>query len=104
MQPLLGTRASRAKRIKEYWNRRFVVMSAKKIFIATAVALSALAGTVGAANAGHRHNGFHGHHGQHGLRLHVGPAYRDCSFYREMWEETGRLKWKRRYYECKGWW
>ncbi len=33
-----------------------------------------------------------------------GPTYRDCSFYREMWEETGRFKWKRRYYECKGWW
>ena len=77
-------------------------MSAKKLLITTAVALSALAGTVGAASAGHRHNGFHVHN--HGLRLYVSPTYSDCSFYREMWEETGRFKWKRRYYECKGWW
>jgi hypothetical protein len=77
-------------------------MSAKKYLIGTAVALSALAGTVGAASAGHRHH--HGFHKHHRFHFYSGPVFRDCSFYREMWEDTGRFKWKRRYFECKGWW
>lgn len=79
-------------------------MSIKTLVIATATTASVLAGAAGTANAGGRHfGGFHHHH-HHGLFLRIGPTYRDCSFYREMWEDTGSLRWKRRYYLCKGWW
>lgn len=79
-------------------------MSIKTLVIAAAATASLLAGAAGTANAGGRHfGGFHHRH-HHGLYLHVGPTYRDCSFYREMWEDTGSHKWKRRYYQCKGWW
>ena len=79
-------------------------MPIKSVVVASFALLSTLAATTGAANAGGKHfRGFHGHHG-HGLHLRIGPTYRDCSFYREMWEDTGLFKWKRRYYQCKGWW
>lgn len=80
-------------------------MSTKTVVTAAAALISMLAVTAGSANAGGRHfHGFHRHHHHHGLHLRIGPVYRDCSFYREMWEDTGSFKWKRRYYQCKGWW
>lgn len=79
-------------------------MSTKTVAVAAAALLSTLAVSAGSANAGGRHfHGFPNHH-HHGLYLRIGPTYRDCSFYREMWEDTGSFKWKRRYYQCKGWW
>lgn len=69
----------------------------------SAIAAAALAlGGSSAANAHGSH--FHGFYHHPGLFLRVGPPPRDCSFYREMWEDIGFYKWKRRYYECRGWW
>ncbi len=74
------------------------------MFAAAAAAIVAMTGASGMATA---HGGRH-HHFFYGFgyqpRLYVGPPVRDCSYYREMWEDTGRFYWKRRYYECKGWW
>ncbi|MGE0056028.1 MAG: hypothetical protein AB7S74_17665 [Hyphomicrobium sp.] len=71
----------------------------------TIVAALALVGTLGVgAGSASAHGNFHGFHRPHGLFLRVGPPVRDCSFYREMWEDTGLLRWKRRYFMCRGWW
>lgn len=80
-------------------------MSKKSIIIA-ALALVGAAGAGAASASAHGHHGhhFHGFHHRHGLLLRVGPPVRDCSFYREMWQDTGLLRWKRRYFACKGWW
>lgn len=84
-------------------------MNVKKLSIATLALFSALAATAGGASAGGKHHHFHGkhfHHG-HGLRIVIGGGGYGgggCGFYREMWEDTGSFKWKRRYYMCKGWW
>jgi|CXWK01.1.fsa_nt_gi hypothetical protein len=79
-------------------------MIAKSTLAVAGLAVVALSTVSGAANAGHRHHRhfFFGHHNHH--RLHIVPVYRDCGFYREMWEDTGRFYWKRKYYICKGWW
>jgi hypothetical protein len=85
---------------------RSFIMVLKSTLAAAGLAVVALTGVAGAANAhghGHgRHHFFFGH--SYGPRLYIGPTYRDCSYYREMWEDTGRLYWKRKYYVCKGWW
>lgn len=83
-------------------------MNVKKLSIATLALFSALAASAGGASAGGKHHHFHGkhfHHG-HGLRIVIGGGGYGggCGFYREMWEDTGSFKWKRRYYMCKGWW
>ena len=64
--------------------------------------------------AGHRHVSVHvgdyfggdfgssGHGGSH-VSVNVGNRD-DCSYERDRWEDTGRRYWKRRYYECRGWW
>lgn len=75
-------------------------MSFKSIAIA-ALALGTIAGGASAASA-HGH-----HHFRHGFGIVIGGGdYHGggCGFYREMWEDTGLFKWKRRYYMCKGWW
>lgn len=79
-------------------------MIAKSTLAVAGLAVVALSTVSGAANAGHRHNRhfFFGHHNHH--RLHIVPVYRDCSYYREMWEDTGSFYWKRKFYICKGWW
>lgn len=77
-------------------------MQTKTLMFAAFAALTALAGSAGGAMAGHRH--FHGFHHNPHFFLRIGPPARDCRFYREMWEETGFFKWKKRYYICKGWW
>lgn len=79
-------------------------MLAKSTLAVAGLAAVALSTASGAANAGHRHHRgfFFGPYDHH--RLYVGPVYRDCSFYREMWEDTGSFHWKRKYYICKGWW
>lgn len=84
-------------------------MVVKSTLAVAGLAVVALTGVSGAASAhGHGHGGHGRHHfffgHGYGPRLYVGPTYRDCSYYREMWEDTGRLVWKRKYYECKGWW
>ena len=84
--------------------------SIKKLSIVTLALFSALAATAGGASAGgnhhfhgkHFHHKFHRHHGFHVVI--GGGGGHGCGFYREMWEDTGSLKWKRRYFVCKGWW
>lgn len=87
-----------------------IVMSIKSLTIASLTLLASVAGIAGAAQAGGGHHGHGGHHGgghhnfhHHGFKLVIGGNHgRDCSFYREMWEETGSFRWKRRYFACKG--
>lgn len=76
----------------------------KKFIIVAALALVGAAGAGAASAHGLHGHHFHGFHHRHGLFLRIGPPMRNCSFYREMWEDTGLLRWKRRYFECKGWW
>jgi hypothetical protein len=43
-------------------------------------------------------------HGKH--RFHRNFFFvqtQDCSFYKWKWLSTGRLFWKMRYFECRGW-
>lgn len=77
-------------------------MTKLTIGLATATALAAVALSAAPASAHGSHHFFRNHHPH--LYFYAGPPVRDCSFYREMWEDTGLLKWKRRYYACKGWW
>lgn len=77
-------------------------MSNKTKVIAAIVAVAAIAGVAGSANANHR--SMHGFHPHRHLYFYAGPPVRDCTFYREMWEDTGLFKWKKRYFICKGWW
>ncbi len=79
-------------------------MFSKATLAVAGLAVIAVSGATSAANAGHRHNRhfFFGHH--HHRHLHFVPVYRDCSYYREMWEDTGSFYWKRKFYICKGWW
>lgn len=86
-------------------------MNVKKISVLTLALFSALAATAGGASAGgkHFHGKHHFHHNfhrHHGFRVVIGGGggYGGCGFYRDMWEDTGSFKWKRRYYMCKGWW
>ncbi len=76
-------------------------MSTKATVFAAAAALAAIAGAAGTANAHGHSSGFHPHHR---FYFYADPPVRDCSFYREMWEETGLFRWKKRYFVCKGWW
>jgi hypothetical protein len=73
------------------------------LFAAAAIATVAMTGASGMASAHGRHGHFFYGFGYQ-PRIYVGPPVRDCGYYREMWEDTGRFYWKRRYYECKGWW
>lgn len=80
-------------------------MSIKSMTIAAVSMLAVLGGAAGAANAGGSHHfGGHRFHNGFGIIISNGGGGGGCGFYREMWEETGLFKWKRRYYECKGWW
>lgn len=76
-------------------------MSIKSISIAAFSMFAVLAGAASSASA-------HGHHHFHrGFGIVItngGYGGGGCGFYREMWEDTGLFKWKRRYYQCKGWW
>ena len=76
-------------------------MSTKTLVIAAATALTALFSAAGGASAhGHKHGFFH--EGPR-FRVIVGPSY-NCGYYHNKWMNTGSFYWKRRYYECKGWW
>lgn len=78
----------------------------KSTAIAAIAALIACTGITNSASAGGGHHHRH-HFFNHGpsFGIVIGSGYRnDCSFYREMWEDTGSFKWKRRYYTCRGWW
>ena len=77
-------------------------MSLKSLaLVATAVTATMLS-AAGPASA---------HNNRHGLGFHYGPRVHlfigsggGCGYYYDMWQDTGRHYWKRRYYECKGWW
>lgn len=84
-------------------------MSILNVAFAAVAGFAAMSGiSAGDAEAGFKHRHFHGFHHHNfyrrGIYLNVGPSYHDCGFYREMWEDTGLRRWKRRYYACKGWW
>lgn len=79
-------------------------MDLKSTLAAASLAVVAISGATGTANAGHRHHHNSFGHRHHGLHLYIGQPHRDCSYYREMWEDTGRSYWKRKYFVCKGWW
>lgn len=56
-------------------------------------------------NVGNHFSGNFGHHGHHGHRnvvVNIGGG--GCGYYYDRWQDTGSYKWKKRYYECKGWW
>jgi len=76
----------------------------KKI-MGLAVASVALVSVMTPAQAGGK-GGFHfGHHWKHGhVQIHVWKPHRDCEWLYWKWKRTDRFKWKKRFYQCKGWW
>jgi hypothetical protein len=80
--------------------------------IIAAVALAAAMPAT--AMAGNRHvnvhvgnyfqgNFGHGHHSSSGIYINVGGSG-GCGYSYDRWQDTGSYYWKKRYYECKGWW
>lgn len=81
-----------------------------------ATALLAAAGTTSNAVAGghgrinvhvgkHFSGSFGGHHHhRHHRHVFVNVGGGGCGYYYDMWQDTGSYRWKKRYYQCKGWW
>ena len=78
-------------------------MTLKSIVLAAATVLAVSAGGADDANAHVKRHFFGFHHGPHG-QLFIGSGGGGCGYYYDRWQDTGRFYWKRRYYECRGWW
>jgi co-chaperonin GroES (HSP10) len=57
-------------------------------------------GVVVVVGGGHHHH----HRHRHGLYLTSGYIVPSCSYLYGRWQDTGSFYWKKRYYECRGWW
>jgi hypothetical protein len=76
-----------------------IFMTAKSMIMAAAIAATTFVGSAGMASAHSKHF-FFDHHPRVVLLFGNGG----CSYYRDMWYDTGRFYWKEKYYVCKGWW
>ena len=54
-------------------------------------------GSYFSGNFGHKY-----HHGHRNIVVNVGGG-RDCGYYYDRWQDTGKRHWKNKYYDCKGW-
>jgi hypothetical protein len=92
-------------------------MKTGTIVAGVAAGLVAIMGSAGAADAkgkhvvvkvghGHGHHHHHHRHHFHGRHFYYGSpvVYGGCGYEKNMWWKTGSFYWKKRYYECKGWW
>ena len=78
-------------------------MSFKTLALVATAATATLMSGLGPAQAKHKWHGFGIHHGPR-VHLFIGGGGGGCGYYYDMWQDTGRLYWKRRYYQCRGWW
>ncbi len=79
-------------------------MSTTSRLFAAAAASAMLAAGSGAAMAhGHGHRSFHSFHHRPHLQLYIGGGG-GCGYYFERWQDSGSFFWKRKFYQCKGWW
>jgi hypothetical protein len=58
-------------------------------------------GVVVVVGGGHHHHHHHRHHGLYLTSSYIGPS---CGYLYSRWQTTGSFYWKKRYYECRGWW
>jgi hypothetical protein len=73
--------------------------------LAALAATLIIAASTSSAMAGSKHHGrHHGFHHRGHVQLFIGGGGGGCGYYRNRWQDTGSFYWKRRYFECRGWW
>lgn len=82
-------------------------MTIKYLSVAAIAAATILTSGITPANAGGRHHGFHKFHHFNNfhhhprIRLYVGGGGNGCGYYYDMWQDTGSLYWKRKFFRCR---
>jgi hypothetical protein len=82
-------------------------MSIRALSLGTFATIALSLGGAATANAGSGHHRFHNFYSfdfrPHTRLVLISPSY-DCGTYYDRWQYSGSFYWKKRYFECRGWW